>query len=76
MYTIFLIEASFNAMHKAIFNNRLIPSIEVVDAIPIEIIGERGPQVATHLVLNKKLTSNAVNIRKLPSIAIYSDVKN
>ena len=36
---ILLLEADFNAMYKIIFNNRLIPNIEVVNAIPMEVIG-------------------------------------
>ena len=39
--TILLLEADFNAMHKIIFNNRLIPSIEADKAIPMEVIGGR-----------------------------------
>ena len=35
---ILLLEADFNAIHKIIFNNRLIPNIEAVNAIPIEVI--------------------------------------
>ena len=37
---ILLLEVGFNAIHKIIFNNRLIPNIEVVNAILIEVIGE------------------------------------
>ena len=36
---ILLIEVDFNAMHKIIFNNRLIWNIEAVNTIPIEVIG-------------------------------------
>ena len=35
---VLLLEVDFNAMHKIIFNNRLILNIEVVNAIPIEVI--------------------------------------
>ena len=38
---ILLLEADFNALHKIVFNNRLIPKLEEVDAIPVEIIGGR-----------------------------------
>ena len=50
---ILLLEADFNVMHKIIFNNRLISSIERVNAIPIEVVGGRRSQAATHLALNK-----------------------
>ena len=36
---ILLLEADFNAVHKIIFSNRLIPNIEVVNAILMEVIG-------------------------------------
>ena len=38
---ILLLEADFNAMHKIIFNNSLILSIERVNAIPIEVVRGR-----------------------------------
>ena len=38
---ILLLEADFNALHKIIFNNRLIPNLEVANAIPMEVIGGR-----------------------------------
>ena len=38
---IILLEADFNAIHKIIFINRLLPSVEVASDIPIEVIGER-----------------------------------
>ena len=38
---ILLLEADFNAMHKIIFNNRLMPRIEADNAIPMEVIGGR-----------------------------------
>ena len=38
---ILLLEADFNALHKIIFNNRLIPKLEEAETIPIEIIGGR-----------------------------------
>ena len=39
--TILLLEADFNAMHKIIFSNRLIPKIEADNAAPIEVTGGR-----------------------------------
>ena len=59
---ILLLEVDFNAMHKIIFNNRLIPSIEADKAIPMEVIGGRRSQAATHLALNKKLIADITNI--------------
>ena len=63
-------------MHKIIFNNRLLSSIEVAEAIPIEVIGGRRSQAATHLALDKKLISDIANVRKLPTITVYADVTN
>ena len=37
---ILLLQAYFNAMHKEIFNDTLDLSIEIANAIPIEVIGE------------------------------------
>ena len=41
LQAILLLEADFNAMYKIILNNRLIPSLEATEAIPIEVIGRR-----------------------------------
>ena len=38
---ILLLEVDFNTMYKIIFNNRLMPNIEAMNAILIEIIGGR-----------------------------------
>jgi len=38
---ILLLELGFNALHKIIFNRRMIPVLEVQDKIPYEIIGSR-----------------------------------
>ena len=46
-----LLEADFNAMHKIIFSNRLIPELEAADDIPPEAVGGRRSQAATHLPL-------------------------
>lgn len=61
---ILLHKTDFNAAHKIIFNNILIPELEAADAIPPEAIGGRRTQAATHLVLNKKLIADAANARK------------
>ena len=66
---ILLLEADFNALNKIVFNNRLIPKLEEVDAIPVEIIGGRRAQVATHLTLSKKLIADMSNVRKVPRVA-------
>ena len=73
---ILLLEASFNTMHKVIFNNRLLSSIEVVKAILIEIIGRRRSQGVTYLVLVKKLISDIASVRKLPTITVCAIVTN
>ena len=73
---ILLLEADFNAMHKIIFNNRLIPSIEASDAISMKVIGGRRSQVPTHLVLDKNLIADIANVRKLPMITICADATN
>ena len=38
---ILLLEADFNAMHKIIFNNQLISSMEAANTILMEVIGGR-----------------------------------
>ena len=76
LWAILLLEADFNAMHKIIFNNRLIPSIEAANAIPIEVIGGRRSQAATHLALDKKLIADIANVRKLLTITIYANATN
>ena len=38
---ILLLEADFNAIHKIMFNNRLISNIEAVNTILMEVIGGR-----------------------------------
>ena len=73
---ILLLEADFNALHKIVFNNRLIPKLEETETISIEIIGGRRSQAATHLILNKKLIADIANVRKLPMITTYADVTN
>ena len=70
---ILLLEADFNVMHKIIFNNCLMPRLETNKAIPIEVIGRRKSQAATHLALNKKLIADIVNVRKLPAATICAD---
>ena len=73
---ILLLEADFNAMHKIMFNNRLIPNIEAMNAIPMEVIGGKWSQVATHFALDKKLISDIPNMRKLLMITICADATN
>jgi len=41
LQAILLLEVDFNAMDKIMFNNRLIPNIEAMNAIPMEVIGGR-----------------------------------
>ena len=71
-----MLEADFYAIHKIIFNNRLIPNKEAVNAISIEVIGVRQSQAATHLALDKKLISDITNVRKLPMITICANTTN
>ena len=51
LWAILLLEADFNAMHKIMFNNRLMPNIEAMNAIPMEVIGGRRSQASTHLLI-------------------------
>ena len=73
---ILLLEADFNALHKIVFNNRLMPKLEEAEAILVEIIGGRRSQVATHLALSKKLIADIANVRKSPIITICTDRTN
>ena len=63
-------------MHEIIFNSRLIPNLEAEDAIPIEVIGGRKFQVATHPDLDKKVLLDVANIRKFLITTIYADATN
>ena len=38
---IHLFETDFNALHKIIFNPRLMPTLETTNVIPQKIIGEK-----------------------------------
>ena len=60
-----LLEADFNALHKIIFNERIMTVLEEKDEILQEIVGRRRTQAATHVALNKKLIADAVNMRKI-----------
>ena len=73
---ILLLEADFNAIHKIIFNSRLIPSIKAANAILMEVIGGRRSQAATYLALDKKLITDIANVRKLLTIISYADTMN
>ena len=76
LWAILLLEDYFNAIYKIIFNNRLYLYIEVVNSIPIEVMGERRPQAAIHLALDKKLISNIVKVWKLPVITVCANTIN
>ena len=71
-----LLKADFNTMRMIIFNNRLILNIEAEGLIPIEVIGERKSQSATHLALDKKFILDISNARKVPMIEICIDAAN
>ena len=44
--------------------------------MPMEVIGRRRSQAATYLALNKKLLANMSNVRKLPTVTIYTNATN
>ena len=71
-----LLEADFNALHKIIFNGRILPTLERNNVIPSEIIGERKSQSAIHDALNKKLITDISNQIKSLSIVISADATN
>ena len=73
---ILLLEADFNALHKIVFNGRIIPELEEASVIPYEIIGGRRIQSAMHLVLNKKLLADIANVSKRPIVIIIIDTAN
>jgi len=58
---ILLLEANFNALNKIIFNDRVIPRIEISNTILYEVIGRRRGQSSLYTVLNKKLAYNISN---------------
>ena len=59
---ILLLEADFYVLHKIVFNNRIIPTLEDASRIPHEIIDRRRIQLAIYLVLNKKLLVDITNV--------------
>ena len=59
---ILLLEADFNAVHKIIFNRKIMLRLKDVNIIPNEIINGRRIQAVTHLALSKKLISDIVNM--------------
>ena len=73
---ILLLEADLNALHKIMFNGRVLPALEEKKLIPIETIGSRGRQSAHHVALGKKLISDIGNQIKLPMITISADATN
>ena len=71
-----LLEADFNALHKIVFNGRILPTLEKNNMIPSEIIGGRKSQSALHVALNKKLIADISNQIKSPSIVMSADATN
>ena len=51
---ILLLDADLNALHKIMFNGRVLPALEDKKLIPIEIIGGRCEQFSNHVALSKK----------------------
>ena len=58
---ILLLEADFNALHKIIFNGRILPTLESKSLIPSEIMGGRKSQSSLYIALNKKLIADISN---------------
>ena len=52
-----------------------MPVLEVREEIPQEIT-DRRIHAATYLALNKKLTEDIANTKKLPMVVIWIDVTN
>ena len=73
---ILLLEADFNALHKIIFNGRILPVLEKDDLIPLDILGGRRSQSTLHIVLNKKLIADISNQVKALWIIILADATN
>ena len=71
-----LLEADFNALHKIIFNGRILLALEKNDLILVEILGGRQSQSAIHVALNKKLIADIANQIKTPTIVISADTTN
>jgi len=73
---ILLLKANLNAIHKMIFNSRVLPTLEKQRKIPIEIIRGWHKQLAYHITLDKKLILDISNQMKIPTITISTDAKN
>ena len=71
-----LLEADFNALHKIIFNGRILPTLERNNIIPSEIIGGGKSQSAPHVALNKKLIADISNEIKSLSIVTSANATN
>ena len=73
---ILLLEVDFNALHNIVFNGRMIPVLEEKSMISHKIIGGRQIELATHLVLNKKLLVDMSNVQKRLMVITHIDVTN
>ena len=58
---ILLLKANFNAIHKIIFNTRILLSLEFNKLISNKIIGSRYGQSVIQVVINKKVISDIAN---------------
>ena len=56
-----LLEVEFNAIHKIIFNSRLILALEAKKCISCKVVEGRKNQVVIHIALKKKLIENIFN---------------
>ena len=65
---ILLLEADCNGQHKINFNGSMMPRLEAIASTSYKIIGSRRSQVATYLVLNKKLVAETLHIKKAPTV--------
>ena len=73
---ILLLETELNALHKIIFNQRILIALEQHTLIPIEIVGRRKILDAIHIEINKKLKADISNQFKTLSVVISTDNTN
>ena len=73
---ILLLEADLNALHKIIFNEKVLPTIKRYNQIPKEVIEGRRDQSVHYIALNKKLLADISNQIKCLLIVISADTIN
>ena len=73
---ILMFETDFNALHKIIFNQCIIPALEQHNNIPMKIVGGCKGQATINVAINKKLIEDICNEVNTPCVVIITDATN